>query len=95
MTRTEVYQLRLTTDEKVALVRMAKDRNLSVAQMIRTDYGLAKAEAQEVGYTAPEYGYEAPEYTEAPAEPEPHHAPEEASPEPLRSIASARERLGL
>lgn len=54
MPRTEVYQLRLTPDEKATLARKGKARGLSVAQMIREDYGLTPrqvgpvAEPQEV-----------------------------------------------
>jgi len=40
MPRTEVYQLRLTKAEKAALAHEAKKRGISIARMIRTDYGL-------------------------------------------------------
>lgn len=40
MSRTEVYQLRLTPEEKAELARQAKSKGQSIAQMIRTDYGL-------------------------------------------------------
>lgn len=35
MTRTEVYQLRLTEQEKAQLARMAEERNISIAKLIR------------------------------------------------------------
>lgn len=35
MTRTEVYQLRLTEQEKSQLARMAEERNISIAKLIR------------------------------------------------------------
>jgi hypothetical protein len=40
MPRTEVYQLRLSTEEKIALAHEAKKRGVSIARMIRADYGL-------------------------------------------------------
>lgn len=43
MPRTKVYQLRLTPEEKMALAGKARNRDLSIAQMIRRDYGLAEA----------------------------------------------------
>jgi len=42
MPRTEVYQLRLTPEEKKALASKAHTRGVSIAQMIREDYGLGK-----------------------------------------------------
>ena len=35
-----VYQLRLTSEEKAKLASVAKERDSSIAQMIRKDYGL-------------------------------------------------------
>lgn len=43
MPRTEVYQLRLTSKEKEILALKARGRRLSVAAMIRRDYGLDDA----------------------------------------------------
>lgn len=40
--RTEVYQLRLTSAEKGDLARQARAEGLSIAQMIRRRFGLAK-----------------------------------------------------
>lgn len=41
MPRTEVYQLRLTSEEKGKLAGIAEKNGLSIAQMIRQDYELA------------------------------------------------------
>lgn len=40
MPKTEVYQLRLTSEEKKRLAHLAQEKDLSIAQMIRKDYGL-------------------------------------------------------
>lgn len=40
MPRTEVYQLRLTSEEKGRLAHLAQEKDLSIAGMIREDYGL-------------------------------------------------------
>jgi len=43
MPKNREYILRLTSEEKTKLVRTAKERGLSVAQMIREDYELSGA----------------------------------------------------
>jgi len=40
MPRSEVYQLRLTSKGKGKLAHLARERRLSIAQMIRSDYEL-------------------------------------------------------
>lgn len=41
MPRSEVYQLRLTPDEKAALASLAKAEGMSIARMIRRRFGLS------------------------------------------------------
>jgi hypothetical protein len=44
MPRTEVYQLRLTKDEKAGLANLAKSNGISIAKLIRLRVGLSEKE---------------------------------------------------
>lgn len=53
MPRDQVYQLRLTSEEKAKLASVAQGRDSSIAQMIRKDYGLDSDAAREIANLNP------------------------------------------
>ena len=47
MPRDRGYILRLTNEEKAKLAQLASERQVSIARMIREDYGLARKEKRD------------------------------------------------
>lgn len=89
MNRSEFFQLRLTPEEKVLLSRLAQEREMSVAKMIRQEFGLALNTPVEVRESPPE-----PPAPVTPVNPpEPPVNPVEAPADP--HLADIARRLGI